>query len=593
MTVASKLLHGTTALLAALPQQRTNGASQMGSLRAPKLPAFLTNNPVVDGYPWGGSKTAYNTDSYYDAPSTGVVRTYDWTIARGLVAPDGYEKESLMINGAYPGPLIEANWGDTIEVTVHNEIANPPEGTTIHWHGQRQQGTEAYDGVPSVSMCPIAPGKSFTYRWQANPHGSSWYHAHYSSQYAEGLWGPMVIHGPPSATYDVDLGPITLNDYFHRSYFDILLDVMGTNPSKFRPASDNNLINGKMNFDCSTANGTAKCTNDAGVSKFQFTSGKTHLLRLVNTGGQGIQKFSIDNHIMTVIATDSVPVKPYDINVVTLAVAQRTDVIVKGTGKPTDVYWMRSKLSTGGCAAPANQPLALAAIYYEKANTTGVPSPNSTAQIDTTDPCANDDLSKQVPSMKMTPSESPRVITMNVGVGRNATGNLEWTINGQTFRGNYNNPLLLAAKQGNLSYASHPEWNVYNVGTSSAVRVVINNNTPTSHPWHFHGHEVSILAAGNGRWNGQIVNPSNPARRDVQLLPANGYLVLQWPSDNAGVWPFHCHIAWHLSAGLYANIVENPEGIKKVNVPSTSYQVCRDWATFTETNLPNQIDSGL
>lgn len=149
------------------------------------------------------------------------------------------------------------------------------------------------------------------------------YHSHYSSQYAEGLWGPMVIHGPRSATYDVDLGPVTLNDYFHRSYFDVLLDVVGnvTERARRRPVSDNNLINGKMNFDCGNSTTTAKCTNDAGLAKFHFTSGKTHLLRVLNTGSQGIQKFSIDGHMMTVIATDFVPVQPYNTTVVTVAVS--------------------------------------------------------------------------------------------------------------------------------------------------------------------------------------------------------------------------------------------------------------------------------
>ncbi|KAL9604616.1 MAG: hypothetical protein Q9219_000336 [cf. Caloplaca sp. 3 TL-2023] len=523
MTIASKLLHGTTALIAALSQQSTNGGNQL--------------------------------DGYYDAPNTGVIRSYDFTIARGTVAPDGYEKQSLLINGQYPGPLIEANWGDTIQVTVHNNIANPPEGTTMHWHGQRQQNNEA--------------------------------------QYAEGLWGPMVIHGPNSANYDVDLGPVAINDYFHSPYFETLKGVMGTDPGAFRPASDNNLINGKMNFDCSNSTTGNKCTNNAGVSKFQFTSGKTHLLRLMNTGTQGIQKFSIDNHVMSVIATDNTPIKPYDATVVTLAVGQRSDVLVKATGKPTDIYWMRSNLASGQCTEPALQPLALAAIYYEHANTTGVPSPNSTAQVDTTDPCSNDDLASQIPAMQHTPTTPAKTINMNVNFAINATGHLVWTINNQTFRGDYNSPLLLLANGGNTSFPNHPEWNIFNVGSSSSVRVVLENKTPTSHPWHFHGHEVFILAAGSGSWDGTIVNPSNPARRDVQLLPAGGHLVLQWDSDNAGVWPFHCHIAWHLSGGLYVNILENPSGIRKLNIPSTSYQVCRDWSAFTGSNLPNQIDSGL
>ena len=130
----------------------------------------------------------------------------------------------------------------------------------------------------------------------------------------------MVIHGPSTATYDTDLGPITLTDHFHRPYFSILKDVVGNDLSKVRPASDNNLINGKMNFDCSLAPAGSKCTNNAGLSKFQFTSGKKHLLRLISAGSQAIQKFSIDGHTMTVIANDFVPIVPYNTSVVTLAV---------------------------------------------------------------------------------------------------------------------------------------------------------------------------------------------------------------------------------------------------------------------------------
>jgi hypothetical protein len=51
-------------------------------------------------------------------PNTGVIRSYDFTIARGEIAPDGYQKQVILINGQFPGPPIEANWGDTIQVTV-------------------------------------------------------------------------------------------------------------------------------------------------------------------------------------------------------------------------------------------------------------------------------------------------------------------------------------------------------------------------------------------------------------------------------------------------------------------------------------------
>ena len=81
-------------------------------------------------------------------PENGVTRRYNFNIYRIKLSPDGYEKDMTAINGQYPGPLIEANWGDWIEVTVTNSIKGPEEGTSIHWHALLQKETPWYDGVP-------------------------------------------------------------------------------------------------------------------------------------------------------------------------------------------------------------------------------------------------------------------------------------------------------------------------------------------------------------------------------------------------------------------------------------------------------------
>jgi hypothetical protein len=70
-------------------------------------------------------------------------------------------------------------------------------------------------------------------------------------------------------------------------------------------------------------------------------------------------------------------------------------------------------------------------------------------------------------------------------------------------------------------------------------------------------------------------------------------LVLQLTADNPGAWPLHCHIAWHVSAGLYVTVVERPDDIAKLTIPSIMAQTCRDWATFTNKTVVDQIDSGL
>jgi FtsP/CotA-like multicopper oxidase with cupredoxin domain len=92
---------------------------------------------------------------------------------------------------------------------------------------------------------------------------------------------------------------------------------MGTDLSVIAPFSVSNLINGKGQYNCSLITYGTPCTTNAGHNKFQFESGKTHRLRLINAGAEGIQKFSIDDHVLAVIAVDFVPIVPYTTTIVT------------------------------------------------------------------------------------------------------------------------------------------------------------------------------------------------------------------------------------------------------------------------------------
>ena len=156
---------------------------------------------MIDGTPQGlnaagQNYTAANTNPYEgNIPVTNRTVSQVFTITRGTIAPDGFNKSCLLVNGAFPGPTLEANWGDMFEITVQNRITGPEEGTSLHWHGLLQKNSSWYDGVPSIGQCPIAPGEDFTYKFQAGLYGTSWYHSHYSAQYADGLAGPMIIHG--------------------------------------------------------------------------------------------------------------------------------------------------------------------------------------------------------------------------------------------------------------------------------------------------------------------------------------------------------------------------------------------------------------
>lgn len=273
------------------------------------------------------------------------------------------------MNGQFPGPLIEANWGDTIKVKVINEL---DEGTAMHWHGQHMRLTPEADGVPSVTQCPIAPGKEMTYSFRAEQYGSSWYHSHFSGQYMDGAFGALVIYGPRTEEYDEDLGPIMLADHYHDNYYESIKRALSIPP--IFDVTQNNLVAGKMDTNCLPTSNSSEPCDVSKLARFRIEQGKTYLLRLINSGSTSTQKFSIDDHELLVIANDYVSVKPYSTKVVTLGIGQRSDVLVTATGKAGENFWMRSEIERTCFPDTTAQPLGLAVVSYPDAPEHEIPA---------------------------------------------------------------------------------------------------------------------------------------------------------------------------------------------------------------------------
>src|SRR6185503_13847010 len=75
-------------------------------------------------------------------------------------------------NGQVPGPTLEAQVGDVLEVRLTNRLSEP---TSIHWHGLRLPA--AMDGTDMTQRL-VAPGETFTYRFRLPDAGTFWYHPH-------------------------------------------------------------------------------------------------------------------------------------------------------------------------------------------------------------------------------------------------------------------------------------------------------------------------------------------------------------------------------------------------------------------------------
>ena len=142
---------------------------------------------------------------------------------------------------------------------------------------------------------------------------------------------------------------------------------------------------------------------------------------------------------------------------------------------------------------------------------------------------------------------------------------------------------------GNVSYPADPQWNAYNFNKNNSIRIILRNHFPLVHPMHLHGHNFWVLAEGVGEWDGTITNPANPQRRDTQLMVSGtpdvpSYVVLEWKTDNPGVWPLHCHVIVHVSAGLYINIMV----LSNLPLPACEEELTVTHCRNDPTSLPIQ-----
>lgn len=402
-------------------------------------------------------------------------------------------------------------------------------------------------------------------------------------------------------TYDLDLGPIMVQDWYHQYYEDIITEITAgglTSPLQaYRPLSDANLIQGKGFYPCSNVTNGASCGN-AGLATFQFTPGQTHRLRFINSGSEAFQMISIDGHTMTVIANDFIPVQPYETEFVTLGVGQRTDVIVYADGGPGQSYWLRA-WNSPTCGS-TNAPDGRAVIFYPGADQTAVPTTTG-PQVPTDSQCSNDPLSSTVP-VYVEPALEPDVtVYITLTVGLNSTGSAQFFMNGVAYHGDFNDPVLPDALAGQTWFPT--ERNILSQGSNGTVRIIFQNTMPAAHPIHLHGHDFQVLAIGNGEWDGTINNPSNPQRRDVHVAwggPSVAssnptFLVLQYNQDNPGIWPFHCHIAWHVSNGMAVMLEELPDQFPTLQqqLPASAGELCSAWSDWTAGNEVTDDDSTL
>jgi iron transport multicopper oxidase len=109
------------------------------------------------------------------------------------------DRDLLLVNDLNPGPILRANVGDTVRVTIINH--SPNEAVSIHYHGLSMLGQPYSDGVGTESQCSTSPMQTAINELIAQDVGMHYWHGHTSLDRLDGLQGAIVLRSqqPPRA----------------------------------------------------------------------------------------------------------------------------------------------------------------------------------------------------------------------------------------------------------------------------------------------------------------------------------------------------------------------------------------------------------
>ncbi|KAH9479132.1 Laccase-2 [Psilocybe cubensis] len=503
----------------------------------------------------------------------------DLYIGNKKISPDGYWRSAALAGACedperapgdsepckkvsleFPGPLIKGKKGDSFDINVINQLNDDRmlRNTSIHWHGFFQRNSSWADGPVGVTQCPIPPDYSFRYQFKVpDQAGTFWYHSHHSTQYCDGLRGPMVIYDPEDPhehLYDVDDDStiITLADWYHVYAKDV--------PRGIPPAPGSNLINGLGRQE----NGT-----ETPLAVINVKQGKRYRFRLISMSCDPFYDFSIGGHNMTIIEADGENVKPVTVQALRIFAGQRYSFVLHAN-QIKDNYWIHSIPSAGyaGTTNFANSAI----LRYVGAPETYPRTKNVVPVLPLLDEMQLHPL-HNIPAPGI-PIPGHADVNLPLFVSLDTVAE-EWLINNIT----YETPSLPTLLQ--LTSKAYRPQQILKPGgyielpPNKVIELVLTGEAIGSpHPFHLHGHTFHVVRSAGS----DVYNFRNPVIRDVVSMGTgspNDKVTIRFVTDNAGPWFLHCHIDWHLEMGLSLVFAEDIKGIEQSFVPPTLDKMCK------------------
>ena len=430
-----------------------------------------------------------------ETPTYAVIRHYELTArVEQVVLPSGQTTEAWTY-GSLPGPALEAQLGEVMEVVLTNRDVTA--GVTLHWHGY--DVPNAMDGVAGATQDAVMPGESMTYRFLAAQTGTYWYHTHQDSAEGvrKGLYGTFVVHHPTSPRADTDI-VVAGHD----------LSGLGLLGSSDR------------------------------ATGHTATPGSSVRVRLINTDSVQ-QRYLIQGTAFKAVAVDGTEVnQPQEVHdkLVRLGAGGRMDIAFTMPDSPVTVrsdaaanaVVVITPAGSAGSAA-ADQATKPEEMVPEKAPAGVFATMPVLDLLEYGKPLAEgldgagelEDAGKAADPVRPVTREEVMVLDRQFrfvdGIPRYA-----FTVNGAAY------PLVPSIE----------------VAEGDTVKVTVVNRTSEPHPMHPHGHHVQVLSR-----NGVAPSGSPLVLDTVDVLPGEVWELLLH-ADNPGIWMDHCHNLDHAAEGM-------------------------------------------
>lgn len=525
------------------------------------------------------------------------------TVERKDVMVTGRSVSAITFNGQLPGPTLRFREGEDVTIHVTNKL---DEDTSVHWHGLLLPGM--MDGVPGLNGYPgIKPGETFTYRFKVRQAGTYWYHSHSGAQEQAGMYGALILDPRESEVVKTEREHIiVLSDFSEEDPDEILRNLKNdhsyynrgrrTIGDFFRDARRNGLGAtmrdrlewGEMRMDPTDmadvsgytflVNGQSPTSNWTGL----FEAGERVRLRFINASAMSYFDVRIPGLKMIVVQADGQDVEPVPVDEFRIAVAETYDVVVtpredkaytifaepidrsgyaRATlapreGMTADVPPMRPRTTLtmadmgmahgghGGHGAPAEPAQSQGPGGHgdhEAAPPVPAQSQAHGGHSDHDAPAAAREgpprgwadaatpagmrALKYSDLRSLTPQKDLREPTQEIVV--RLGGSMEryvWTLNGA--KAEHASPI-------ELKYGER-------------VKITFVNETMMAHPMHLHGMFVQLI---NGQPGERL-----PNKHIVSVAPGQSYSALL-TADEPGEWAFHCHLLYHMAAGMMTKVV--------------------------------------